>query len=131
MNLIPALARNTEKGAEIQIECAEDKTLSLIDPRKIARLTNGEEIQVIVGLRPEDITNPETRDGRSIQVANCLVDVVEPAGSDTYLVTRLGGRNVTARMRADTAIRAGETAALAFDLEKASYFAPETGERLN
>lgn len=131
MNLIPALVRNSERGAEIEIECAEGETLKLVDPRQISKLTNGEAKQVIVGLRPEDITNPETRNAKSIQIVNCMVEVVEPAGSDTYLVTRLGGKNVIARMRADTAIRAGETASLAFDLGKASYFVPETGERLN
>ncbi len=131
MNLIPAIVRNVKEGARIEIDCGEDKPLTLIDPRKIAKLDNGEEREVIVGLRPEDITNPENREGASIEVATCLVDVVEPAGSDTYLVTQLGGKNVTARMRADTIVRAGENARLAFDLEKASYFLPETGERLN
>jgi multiple sugar transport system ATP-binding protein len=37
---------------------------------------------------------------------------------------------VTSRLSADTQARAGEALEFGFDLSKASYFAPETGERL-
>ncbi len=131
MNLIPAKVQNIREGARIEIDTGDQRPLILVDPRRIGKLGEGGEASVVVGLRPEDITNPENREGEAIQVASCLVDVVEPAGSDTYLVTRLGGRNVTARMRADTRVGAGDMADLAFDLAKASYFLPDTGERLN
>ena len=37
----------------------------------------------------------------------CLIEVVEPAGSDTFAVTKLGGKEVVARLRADAQIVAG------------------------
>jgi len=59
------------------------------------------------------------------------VDIVEPAGADTYVVSNLGGKPVTARLHAETNARPGEAMNFAFDLGKVSYFAPESGERLN
>ncbi|MDC1216375.1 ABC transporter ATP-binding protein, partial [Octadecabacter sp.] len=61
----------------------------------------------------------------------CLIDIVEPAGADTFAVMQLGGKHVTARLHAETTAAAGTAQRLAFDLGKVSYFEPETGLRLN
>ena len=66
---------------------------------------------VILGVRPEDIA--------------------EPAGADTFVDMQLGGKHVTARLHAETSVWPGHVQQLAFDLGKVSYFAPETGQRLN
>jgi multiple sugar transport system ATP-binding protein len=55
---------------------------------------------------------------------------VEPAGSDTFVVTRIGGKEVTARMRAETMVQPGETIPFAFNLDKALLFDPASGARL-
>ena len=86
---------------------------------------------VIVGLRPEDIAEAGFRAGKSVQTATCMVDIVEPAGADTYVMTRLGGTEVTARLHAETQAKPSEAMEFAFDLAKVSYFDPETGARLN
>jgi len=86
---------------------------------------------VIVGVRPEDIADASLRGGEGRQETECLIDIVEPAGADTFAVMQLGGKHVTARLHAETAAVAGQNLKLAFDLGKVSYFAPETGERLN
>ena len=62
--------------------------------------------------------------------SDCLVEVVEPAGSDTFAVTRLAGVEVIARMRADADVRPGQMAPFAFNMEKAVLFDPETKRRL-
>jgi len=82
-------------------------------------------------VRPEDIAEAGFRAGEDIQTAPCMVDMVEPAGADTYVVSSLGGKQVTARLHAETSAAAGETLDLSFDLSKVSYFEPDTGERLN
>ena len=46
-------------------------------------------------------------------------------------MTHLGGKAVTARLRAESAVRARQPFPLAFDLSKVSYFSPKDGERLN
>ncbi len=54
------------------------------------RLHAGREI--IFGIRPEALTDPDSadRNARRAVEGDCLIEVVEPAGSDTFAVTRLG-----------------------------------------
>jgi len=121
MNLIPARA----KAGRIEIDRAGEAPLVLHDPRTTV---SGD---ILLGLRPEDITEAGTRSGEHVQHGEARVDVVEPAGADTFVVAKLGGKAVTARLAADTQARAGQPLAFGFDLAKASYFRPDTGERLN
>ena len=100
--------------------------------------------EAIFGIRPEAITEVPANgiaDGTAgggvagdiasrTATAECLVEVVEPAGADTYVVTRLGGREVVARMSPDCKARAGETIPFAFRLDKAVFFDPETHARI-
>ena len=39
-----------------------------------------------------------------------MIEVVEPAGSDTFAVTHLGGKEVVARLRADADVAARHAA---------------------
>ena len=126
MNLIPAQASNTGSGTQIAIAREAGETLVLNDARDLSLPQD-----VILGLRPEDIAEAGFRAGAGVQEAECLVDMVEPAGADTYVVSELGGKQVTARLHAETSARAGKMLNLAFDMSKVSYFAKETGERLN
>jgi multiple sugar transport system ATP-binding protein len=58
------------------------------------------------------------------------VEIVELAGSDTYVVTHASGKELTARMRADTAVRVGENHTFALNLDRAVLFDPETTRRI-
>jgi multiple sugar transport system ATP-binding protein len=62
--------------------------------------------------------------------ADCHIEVVEPAGSDTFAVTALGGKQVVARLRADANIQPGSTTPLAFNLSKAVFFDPQSQNRI-
>ncbi|MCT4556519.1 MAG: sn-glycerol-3-phosphate ABC transporter ATP-binding protein UgpC [Pelagimonas sp.] len=126
MNLIPARARRD--GAGTRIEITRDGAAPVILNDTHAGVLPED---VILGLRPEDIAEAGFRAGQDVQQAQCLVDMVEPAGADTYVVSNLGGKQVTARLHAETGAQPGEMLDLAFDLGKVSYFAPDTGERLN
>ena len=64
-------------------------------------------------------------------MATCLVDVVEPAGADTYVLLTLGGKEITARVPSDTEAMSGENMKFTFNMNKISYFDPKTGLRLN
>lgn len=131
MNLIPALITQADAdGLRIEIARDDAPPLILTDRRDAHKFAEGPR-EVMVGLRPEDITDPRDRAGEGLEVARCLVDVVEPAGADTYVVTRLGGREVTARMHAETEAARGAEIDFAFNLTNASYFAREGGQRLN
>ncbi|KIC38669.1 ABC transporter ATP-binding protein [Ruegeria sp. ANG-R] len=126
MNLIPAQASNNGSGTQISIARETGETLVLNDARDLSLPQD-----VILGLRPEDIAEAGFRAGAGVQEAACMVDMVEPAGADTYVVSELGGKQVTARLHAETSAQAGQMLNLAFDMSKVSYFAKETGERLN
>lgn len=57
--------------------------------------------------------------------------MVEPAGSDTFIVTTLAGTELTARVRGDFKQRVGSRVTLAIDLEKLNFFDCQTGARLD
>ncbi|MCF4099204.1 ABC transporter ATP-binding protein [Maritalea mediterranea] len=129
MNLIPAQVEKVGGTAKISITRPDMDDIVLDFDREIKGLTDTRK-SVILGLRPENITDSANQHITKGQVADCRVDVVEPAGSDTFVVTNLGGKQVTARLNADAQITAGETANFAFDLSKASVFEPESGARI-
>ena len=126
MNLIPARVRANGSGQVIEIERAGEAPLQLHQTRALSLPE-----RIILGLRPEDIAEAGTRHGPHVQGGACRVDVVEPAGADTYVVTKLGGAGVTARLGAETAARAGAELDFAFDLGKASFFHPDSGARID
>lgn len=126
MNLIPARTQRAGSGTQIEITRPEGAPMVLQSPH-----SQDLPEDVILGLRPEDIAEAGFRSGASVQAAQCRIDLVEPAGADTYVVSELGGKQVTARLHAETKAQPGTLLDLAFDLGKVSFFAPDTGERLN
>ena len=88
--------------------------------------------KVIFGIRPEAVNDRESvdRNAKSVATFNANVEIVEPAGSDTFVVTHIAGKEVTARMRADADVRVGESHAFAFNLDKAVLFDPSTTRRI-
>ncbi|MGB0695150.1 MAG: ABC transporter ATP-binding protein [Rhodospirillaceae bacterium] len=126
MNLIPARTRKEAGVIRIEIDRRDGPPLTLSEPRLQALPED-----VVLGVRPEDIAEATHRQGAYVQTAPCRIDVVEPAGADTFVVSHLGGKEVTARLHAETGAQAGQELTLAFDLAKVSYFAPDSGLRLN
>ncbi|MBT5574977.1 MAG: sn-glycerol-3-phosphate ABC transporter ATP-binding protein UgpC [Alphaproteobacteria bacterium] len=126
MNLIPAKVEQNGKGAKFTISRSQGEPLILHDENT----TNLPE-NVVLGLRPEDIGDAQLRKGENLQISACEVDVVEPAGADTYVIISLGGKEVTARIQAETAAKSGKEMLFTFNMEKVSYFNAQTGQRLN
>ncbi len=78
---------------------------------------------VKVGVRPEHlIPSDEGMPG--------TVAVVEPTGSETHLVVRVGGQEATAVLRDRGTFRAGQEIRLAIEPGSAHLFDPDSGERL-
>ena len=130
MNLFPVRVVGGDDAAII-IEREDDDALRLaIDPKSTIAKAAGDR-NLILGLRPEAITEATT-DGTATGTvtADCLVDIVEPAGADTYVVTNLAGVEVVARMGADCQLTPGKKAPFAFCLDKAVLFDAETNERV-
>jgi multiple sugar transport system ATP-binding protein len=96
----------------------------------ISRLTEG--AKVIFGIRPEAVNDDESidRNAKSVVRFDANVEIIEPAGSDTYVVIQVAGKEVTARMRADADLRIGKPHAFALNLDKAVLFDPTTTSRI-
>ena len=88
--------------------------------------------EILLGIRPEAITDPEGADRKSQNIVSLKnrVIVTEPAGSDTFVTMSLGARDVIARMRADVDIAGGDDFEFAVNMEKAVAFDPKTEERI-
>jgi len=88
--------------------------------------------EVMFGVRPEAITDPEgaDRNERNIQAMTNTVSVTEPAGADTFVSTTLSGRDCIARMRADADVHAGQPFEFAVNMDKAVLFDPKTEDRI-
>ncbi|MCK4205577.1 sn-glycerol-3-phosphate ABC transporter ATP-binding protein UgpC [Brucella pituitosa] len=132
MNLLHAGIEKNGSELAVVLEQGEGETLKL--PLKTAPQSLGEYVgkQVMFGIRPEALTDPDgaDRNAHSVVEGECLIDVVEPAGSDTFAVTRIGGKQVVARLRADARIVAGQRSRLAFNLDKSVFFDPSTQGRI-
>jgi multiple sugar transport system ATP-binding protein len=87
---------------------------------------------IVLGIRPEAITDTDSADRKSkaIQRIETRVEVTEPAGSDTFVVSHLGGKEVTGRFRADVEVSAGDVFPFAVNMEKAVAFDPKTEMRI-
>ncbi|MEM7377543.1 MAG: sn-glycerol-3-phosphate ABC transporter ATP-binding protein UgpC [Pseudomonadota bacterium] len=79
------------------------------------------------GIRAEDI-------GTGVEGAPALlhlnVELTEPTGSDTFIVTRDGDASFTARVGNDVRIEPGIRTPFALDMRRAHFFDPETGDRI-
>jgi multiple sugar transport system ATP-binding protein len=130
MNLVDATVGGD--GQHLALVRSEDSEIRLPIPASVApgSLTPGRKL--ILGIRPEAITDGDGADRNSstVVMVDALVEVVEPAGSDTFVVTHIAGKEVTARMRADARVEPRSRIPFAFHLDKAVVFDPESGKRL-
>ncbi|MBN7786152.1 sn-glycerol-3-phosphate ABC transporter ATP-binding protein UgpC [Ponticoccus gilvus] len=130
MNLVQAVARVSGEGAGVEVTGSDGAPHVLPLPSQPAGLTDGQ--QVLFGIRPEAVTDGEGAD-RNAQVLARLVnriEVIEPAGADTFVTTTLSGKDVIARMRSQTTCRPGEDFELVLNMDKAVLFDPETEKRI-
>ncbi len=88
--------------------------------------------KVVFGIRPEAVNDSDSldRNAKSVVRFDAPVEIVEPAGADTFVVIHVGGKEMTARMRADADLRVGQSHAFALNLDKALLFDPQTTRRL-
>ena len=132
MNLLDGKVSKANGAAAIQIERKGAEPIVFAAPASadINRVSDG--AKVIFGIRPEAVSDIESADRNSKSIATfaSVVDIVEPAGSDTFVVTSVAGKEVTARMRADADVRAGQSHVFALNLDKAVLFDPATTRRI-
>ncbi len=132
MNLIPATIATSGNALSVVLQREAREPITLPMANAPAGLSAFQGKPIIFGVRPEALTDPEgaERNASNIATADLHIEVVEPAGSDTFAVTNLGGKGVVARLRADANIQPGTNTPLAFNLTKAVFFDPATETRI-
>lgn len=99
--------------------------LKLPRPASAGQLTTGQ--AVTVGVRPEWFSLHQSHGAHPIVGR---IDVVEPTGPDLYASVNVGGREVMARLPADSDIRVGQNATLFVDLGKSVVFDTQSGNAI-
>jgi multiple sugar transport system ATP-binding protein len=132
MNLLKGRISRSGGAASIVIERAGAVPIAFPVPTSANVKALGEGASVIFGIRPEAVSDLDSLNAKSKSVITFTsdVEIVEPAGSDTFVVTSIAGKEVTARMRADSDIRVGESHVFALNLDKAVLFDPDTTYRI-
>jgi multiple sugar transport system ATP-binding protein len=132
MNLFPAriAVENGQPVAKASLAGGAEATLPFAAGLGFERHAGRD---IVLGLRPEAITDRDgaDRNSRAVHVVEAAVEVTEPAGSDTFVVTHLGGEEVTGRFRADVDVHPGQTFPFAINMEKAVAFDPKTEQRIS
>jgi len=86
---------------------------------------------LILGIRPEDIHDePLFIESSPGTVIDAYIDLAELMGAETYLYSKIGDNDFIARVDSRTDVRNGQTAKLAFDMNKVHFFDPQTELRI-
>ncbi|OUS39066.1 sugar ABC transporter ATP-binding protein [Rhodobacterales bacterium 56_14_T64] len=130
MNILPTKVAMIDGQPHAEIIDGSGQAVSL--PFSQTNMADWVGKEILLGIRPEALTDPEGADRKSTNIATLqnTVDVIEPAGADTFVTTTLGGVNVIARMRADTEIATGQKFDFAVNMDKAVVFDPITKNRI-
>ncbi len=130
MNLIPSrvVMSNGVPHAEVTAADGAVRHLRFSNPALAAEAGR----EVILGIRPEAITDMDGADRKSgnVQTFENRVGVTEPAGSDTFVTSVISGRDCIARMRADAQVGPGDVFDFAINMDKAVVFDPKTELRI-
>ena len=132
MNLLEGRVSRSNGAASVVIERGGAEPVAFPAPTSANVAALNEGAKVIFGIRPEAVSDLEGADGNSKSTATFTsqVEIVEPAGSDTFVVTSIAGKEITARVRADSDIRVGQSHVFALNLDKAVLFDPATTHRI-
>ncbi len=105
-----------------------DATIPITDERMIETLTQHPDLDLILGIRPEDITVDEAYlKANPDSYINASVEVVEPMGSETYLYLEYFSNRLVSRVHTDADFKVGEQLKLALKNEKIHLFDANTG----
>jgi multiple sugar transport system ATP-binding protein len=134
MNFLKATIK--EKGSELVLDGKGD--FELIIPQEMSNAMK--ELQtyigkeVVLGIRPENILDPEVNDDHEYSAENLVeaqVEVVEPMGSTINLYLDIGAEeSIIAVVDINSTAEVGDEMEFAFDLNKMHIFDAETEEAI-
>jgi multiple sugar transport system ATP-binding protein len=130
MNFIPA--KVVEQNGAPMLELATSTTVALPFPKPEA-LKDYVGKTILLGLRPEMITEPQPhKEGQPfVTTTDVEVEVTEPMGADTMILTRVNDAEINCRSNPMYPAAAGSIIKMMFDTSKAVVFDQESGKRLD
>ncbi len=127
MNFIECELTGDGGDTAVCLTGATDEARLALPPATTERLAAHGARRVVMGVRPEHLVPAAHGSAEAIA---CRIDVVEPTGPDTYLHTEINAEPVTARCLPSAAPAAGDTVALAVDVERAVFFHCDSEARI-
>jgi len=130
MNFIPA--KVVSQDGNPMLELATNSTVTLPFPKPEA-LANHIGQTVLLGLRPEMITEPQPHKvGQDfVTTTDIKVEVTEPMGADTMIITRVNDAEINCRSNPAYPAAPGSVIEMMFDTSKAVVFDQASGQRLD
>ncbi|MEZ9697800.1 ABC transporter ATP-binding protein [Vibrio sp. 10N.261.46.E12] len=86
--------------------------------------------ELVIGLRPEHITEQESDDVSASTKLDLQLEVLEPTGPDTIAMVKVNDQEVACRLSPEFEVSVGQMAPLHFDLSKAVFFDAQTEARI-
>ncbi|MCD8397084.1 MAG: sn-glycerol-3-phosphate ABC transporter ATP-binding protein UgpC [Lachnospiraceae bacterium] len=112
-------------GSDVSLVVAGTKIK--LPAEKAAKLTGYNGKTVIMGIRPEHLSDEEEAIAKAgTAVLEAKIEVYELLGAEVYLYFTLNGSNFTARVNPRTTVRQGDTAKFAIDVSKIHVFDKDT-----
>ncbi|MGF1813316.1 ABC transporter ATP-binding protein [Vibrio splendidus] len=87
--------------------------------------------ELVIGLRPEHITEQEGDDVSATTKLDLQLEVLEPTGPDTIAMVKVNNQEVACRLSPEFEVSVGQMAPLHFDLSKAVFFDAQTEARID
>jgi multiple sugar transport system ATP-binding protein len=132
MNFVPCTLVASDRGLGVEITDGAGNPSWLPVPNA-ERLGGYVGKQVILGVRPEMITDPVPHKAGEAMVCEVPMQVLvtEPTGADTMLVAEVNGVEINCRINPGYSTPVGQIVPLMFDMGKVVFFDPTTEERID
>jgi len=128
MNFIPCQIEKVDGSMQIALESGGVQHLLPIK-QNIAGLTSYAGKSVVLGIRPEQITQPG-EDKADSALVSCAVEIIEPTGPDTLITVRINGVKTVCRIHPTAHCNVNELMPLQFDMSKTVFFDSDSEQRI-
>jgi multiple sugar transport system ATP-binding protein len=125
MNFLPC--RLEDAGGKLNIRLTDRIAFALPPARAAKYQSIARSEKLLLGLRPEHITEVKTHPEPGVEAFDAVLDVTEPMGMETLVYFTLEGAQVCGRVSPNAGARAGGPLRLAVDLNNMHLLNEVTG----
>ncbi len=124
MNFVDAVCE--AEGQDVYLKAGDYRVP--LSPEKGKKLIDGgyKGKEVIMGIRPEDVSDPASTRAKNQAVVKGTVNVYELLGAEVYLYFDMCGTQMTARVNSSTTARENDVVDFVLDTDKIHVFDKET-----